>query len=147
LDIINFQAHKFYNLVFNSDQLKEALKELRSAQLIIKLLQEELNMTLVVRSEHNHRYEVPCTTQRSRESTTNIECIPATKNGWSPINSSHFVKPKRYAEYGNMPTSKRIKTSNCFEPLSDNGNRNNAKLKPDNFKESESKNFSKQAIQ
>jgi hypothetical protein len=44
LNIINLQAHKFYNLVFNSElenQLKEALTELSSAQLIIKLLQVE----------------------------------------------------------------------------------------------------------
>ena len=42
LNIINLHAHKFYNLVFNSElqnQLKEALTELSSAQLIIKLIQ------------------------------------------------------------------------------------------------------------
>jgi hypothetical protein len=78
----------------------------------------EWNMTLVLGNEHNHTYEMPCTTQRSRKSTTDIECILATKNGWIPINSNHFVKPKRYAKRGNMPTGKCIKTSNCFEPLS-----------------------------
>jgi len=83
-------------------------------------------------------YKMPCTAQRNRKSTTNIECVPATKNRWIPINSNHFVKPKRYATCGNMPTSKCIKTSNCFEPLSDfndtpNGNRNNTKRKSDDY--------------
>jgi len=50
-------------------------------------------MTLVLGSEHNHMYEMPCTTQRSRESTTHIKCIPAAKNGWIPINSNFMVTP------------------------------------------------------
>jgi hypothetical protein len=88
---------------------------------------------------------MPCTTQRSHESTTDIECTPATKNGRISINSNHFVKPKIYAKCGNMLTGKCIKTSNCFEPLSDfndtpNGNRNNAKLKLGDFKEDENLN-------
>jgi hypothetical protein len=44
VNIINLQAHIFYNLVFNfelENQPKEALTELSSAQLFIKLLQEE----------------------------------------------------------------------------------------------------------
>ena len=85
-------------------------------------------MTLVLGSEHNHRYEMPCTTQRSCESTTNTECIPGTKNRWIPIDSNYFLKPRIYAKCGNMLTSKRKKTSNYFEPLSNfndtpNGNR------------------------
>ena len=41
------------------NNLKEALVELSSGQLIIKLLQKELNTTLVLGTQHNLRYETP----------------------------------------------------------------------------------------
>jgi hypothetical protein len=41
------------------NKLKEALVELSSGQLIIKFLQKELRMNLVLESQHNHRYGTP----------------------------------------------------------------------------------------
>jgi hypothetical protein len=108
LNIINLQAHKFYNHVFNfelENQLNEALTEFSSAQLFIKLLQEEWNTNLVLRSGHNHMYEMPCTTQRSRKSTTNIECMPANQKQMDPNKLKSLCETKEICnmwEYANQ---------------------------------------------
>ena len=55
-ETVKFNCINFEELENN---LKEALVELNSGQLIIKFLQKQLNMTLVLGSQHNLRYEMP----------------------------------------------------------------------------------------
>jgi hypothetical protein len=91
--------------------------------------------TSVVGRAHSDRYKMQCTTQRSRGLIPNIECIPATRNGWIPTDSNDFVKPRRYAKCVNMPSGSHMKSPHCCKTLSNfshspNGNRNNPKPKP-----------------
>jgi len=126
------------NWVNLQHQLREALSELTSSQLIIKLLQKDLSKYLVPRIEPNHMYESPYYIQRGYEFLNDTEGIPGPNNGWIQQTLNHFVKPRSYTKYttcGNMPTGKHIQTSNRFEPLSNiddfpNSNRYNVKPKP-----------------
>jgi len=107
------------NCVNLQHQLREALSELTSSQLIIKLLQKDLSTTVVPGSESNHRYETPNYTQRGYEFSNDTEGIPGPNNGWIPQTLNHFVKPRSYTKLttgGSMPTNKHIQTSNRFEP-------------------------------
>jgi hypothetical protein len=97
-----------------ANHLKEVLTELSSVQLIIKLLQKELNTTLVNNSKHNHMYVTSCTKQESGESNTNIECISVNKSREIPVNLNSFVTPKKYAKWGEYAIRQTYKNFKSF---------------------------------
>jgi hypothetical protein len=119
------------------NKLKEALVELRSGQLIIKFLQKELNTTLVLGSQHNHRYEVPLLNREAVNQQSLSDVSKQIKmDGSKPTQISLRNKTDMKNVGRNWPGN--IIISSHFEPLSNfkatlDGNRNNPKLKSADF--------------
>jgi hypothetical protein len=96
-------SHKFecQNCVVVEEQLKEVLMELRSAQLIIKLLQEELN-----KNRKRGNIEPPSIGVR--------ECSVENNHGdWNLVNSNHVPKTANILRHIPVP----VETSNHYSLL------------------------------